>query len=132
MTQKKPAPGVPPRKKLPPSTKKKPTPAQRKYHLAQKAASRQRARETALTRDQKPIVQKYLLLGDIAEYLNSIFGEGTVAYWTPFDWYKRHRAGTLSVPLPTPVQVVGRAPLFERTDIKRWYEHYLDEKGRWG
>lgn len=104
-------------------------------HLIKKDAQAARARR-AVTRDEEvggPQVARgeTILLGEMAEFINGYFGE-KLNEFTPYDWWRRHKIGTLSTPLPKPQRMIGTGPLFLAADIVKWYKNYVANKGRWG
>lgn len=120
--------------------KKPPTPKKYKRkppHLIVKDAQTARVRrsvvkEEELDEGQVPRGQT-ILLGEMAEFINAHFSlkEGLNEF-TPYDWWRRHKIGTLSTPLPKPVRMIGTGPLFLAADIVKWYKNYVANKGRWG
>lgn len=70
-----------------------------------------------------------MILSEMAERLNEEFEvDPRIAPLTPYDWWKRTKAETISIPLPQPIREVGRSPLFLWRDIKRWYPAYKEEE----
>jgi hypothetical protein len=100
---------------------------------AQRVAARKAAEREEMMMDGGPIPQgKTILLSEMAEFLNDYFSKKEpLNDFTPYDWWRRHKTGTLSTPLPTPVRMIGSGPLFLATDIVKWYKVYVSNKGRW-
>lgn len=67
-----------------------------------------------------------VILAEMAERLNDEF-DIEVSELTPYDWWKRTKDESIAVPMPTPIRMVGRSPMFLWRDIKRWYSVYKDE-----
>lgn len=66
-----------------------------------------------------------VLLREMADLLNEEFKpEEPIGQATPYDWWKRQKAQELSVPMPEPIRMVGRSPVFLWRDIKKWYKLY--------
>ena len=68
-----------------------------------------------------------VLLSEMAQRINEMPQVmDQVAVHTPYDWWKRHKAGALSISLPTPIRFVGRSPVFLWRDVRRWYLLYKE------
>lgn len=67
-----------------------------------------------------------VILSEMAERLSGEY-DTTIAELTPYDWWKRTKDETITVPLPHPIRWVGRSPVFLWRDIKIWYGSF---KGR--
>lgn len=73
-----------------------------------------------------------ILLTEMAAFINQYFSKAApINDFTPYDWWRRHKGGTLSTPLPKPVRMIGSGPLFRASDIAKWYKVYAANKGRW-
>lgn len=66
-----------------------------------------------------------VILSEMAERLTEEF-EVEIAKLTPYDWWKRTKAESISIPLPQPIRFVGRSPMFLWRDVKRWYQAYRE------
>lgn len=88
---------------------------------------------TALPVDESQIpAGKMILLSEMAEFLNTTFPKlPKVDAHTPYDWWKRHKQGRLSTPLPKPVRMIGLGPMFRALDVIKWYQSYQATKGKW-
>lgn len=117
--------------------KKKAVPKRKSPHLIKKDAQRVAARKAAereemMTEGEAVPQGKTILLSEMAEFLNDYFSKQELLNdFTPYDWWKRHKKGTISTPMPNPVRMVGSGPLFRATDIVKWYKVYVANKGRW-
>lgn len=70
-----------------------------------------------------------VILREMAEVLTYELGlDPPLSQYTPYDWWKRTKAETISMPMPKPIRFVGRTPVFLLADIKRWYRAYSDGK----
>lgn len=99
--------------------------------VAQKAARIQEREEIAHAEGELAQGQT-ILLSEMAEFINDYFSKAApLNEFTPYDWWRRHKAGTLSTPLPKPVRMIGTGPLFRASDIVKWYKAYVASKGRW-
>lgn len=66
-------------------------------------------------------------LSNMAEKLNEQFGkhlDAPIARMTPYDWWKRTQRGDISEPLPKPIEIYGRSPVWRYNDIVRWFIRY--------
>lgn len=73
----------------------------------------------------RPVDQ--VILSRMADRLNSQFArylDEPIPQTTPYDWWKRTKLGTISEPLPVPVVMLGRSPVFRWGDIVRWFITY--------
>lgn len=121
-----------PKKKAPAPRYKKKAP-----HLIAQDAQAARVRRAVAKEEEVGEVEvtrgRTILLGEMAEFLNEHFSiKPPLNEFTPYDWWRRHKIGTLSTPLPKPQRMIGTGPLFLATDIVRWYKNYNANKGRWG
>lgn len=92
----------------------------------------------AIEKEELPTADKDLpqghtiLLSEMADFINDYFDKKAhIKEFTPYDWWRRHKVGRLSTPLPKPVRMVGMGPLFRASDIVKWYRVYVANKGRW-
>ena len=66
-------------------------------------------------------------LSEMASFLNERFSLNyPIAYMTPYDWWRRTKEGEIDPPLPKPIKMVGRSPLFSRRAVASWYEEYKE------
>lgn len=61
-----------------------------------------------------------VIMSEMAERLSEEFGV-SIAMLTPYDWWKRTKNEDISIPMPQPIRMVGRSPVFLWRDIRRWY-----------
>jgi hypothetical protein len=74
-----------------------------------------------------PKQPKNVTLGEMADRINSQFSrhlDSPISQRTPYDWWKRTKTGDISEPMPKPVVIVGRSPLFRWSDIIGWFVRY--------
>lgn len=74
-----------------------------------------------------PRKAQLVTLADMADKLNEKYGpllEEPISNTTPYDWWKRTKRRDISEPLPKPVMVVGRSPVFRWTEIMPWFIRY--------
>lgn len=70
-----------------------------------------------------------VILAEMASRLSEELNlDPPVAPLTPYDWWKRTKHEAISIPMPVPVRMVGRSPVFLWRDIKRWYPAYKEEE----
>ena len=99
-----------------------------------RAAMAKRAREKEiLPAGDKELPQGHtILLSEMSQFINEYFDKkAPLTEFTPYDWWRRHKAGRLSTPMPKPIRMVGMGPLFRAADIVKWYRVYVENKGRW-
>ena len=68
-----------------------------------------------------------ITLAEMADKLNATFGrylDEPISDRTPYDWWKRTKRGDITEPLPKPVIVVGRSPVFRESEIIPWFVRY--------
>lgn len=78
-----------------------------------------------------------VILSEMADRLNKEFArhlDGPISKLTPYDWWDRSKAGTISLPMPKPITyanrggvargTVGDRPVFRWSDVVRWYIKY--------
>lgn len=78
-------------------------------------------------RNPMPRNPQQITLAQMADKINDQFGkylDEPVSHMTPYDWWKRTKDQTISEPLPAPVLVVGRSPVFRWTEILPWFVRY--------
>lgn len=66
-------------------------------------------------------------LAEMADRLNEQFGqylEQPIHPRSPYDWWKRTKAENISEPLPHPVMLIGRTPVWRWPDIVAWFIRY--------
>ena len=68
-----------------------------------------------------------VILSEMAERLSKEF-EMSIATLTPYDWWKRTKDETISIPLPQPIRWVGRSPVFLWRDVRRWYAAFKERE----
>ena len=68
-----------------------------------------------------------VILSEMASRLSSEF-DIPIAELTPYDWWKRTKSESISIPMPTPIRFVGRSPMFLWRDILRWYPAYKESE----
>ena len=72
-------------------------------------------------------------LANMAEKLNQTFArhlDNPISKLTPYDWWKRTKADTISNPLPKPVAIIAGRPMFRYSDIMRWFISYRGIGGK--
>lgn len=67
-----------------------------------------------------------VMLSEMAERLAEEY-DIEIKSHTPYDWWKRTKDESIQVPMPKPIRMAGRSPLFLWRDIKVWYQIYKDE-----
>lgn len=68
-----------------------------------------------------------ITLAEMADKINGKFDrwlDEPISHMTPYDWWKRTKNGDISEPLPKPVMVVGRSPVFRWSEIMPWFVRY--------
>ena len=78
-----------------------------------------------------------VILSEMADRLNVEFArhlDKPISKVTPYDWWKRSKAGKLSLPMPNPIAyaneggvargTVGDRPIFRWNEIVRWFIRY--------
>lgn len=74
-----------------------------------------------------PRTSDTVILADMADRLNAQFAkhlDEPIKETTPYDWWKRTKQEDISEPLPKPIDMIGRTPVFRWTDIMRWFIRY--------
>ncbi len=68
-----------------------------------------------------------LMLSEMADFLNTRFKLNyPIAYMTPYDWWRRTKENQIDPPLPEPIRMVGKSPLFSRRAVASWYQDYKE------
>ena len=68
-----------------------------------------------------------ITLAEMSKKLNSMFLahlDEPISELTPYDWWKRTKLGEISEPLPKPLMIVGRSPVFKWSEIVAWFVRY--------
>lgn len=96
------------------------------------AMARRASEKEELATDKELTQGQTVLLAEMATFINDYFDKkAPLKEFTPYDWWRRHKVGRLSTPLPKPIRMVGMGPLFRASDIVKWYRVYVENKGRW-
>lgn len=68
-----------------------------------------------------------VMLSEMANRLNKQFAkqlDEPISQRTPYDWWKRSKTGDISEPMPKPIGIYGRSPVFRYSDILTWFIRY--------